>query len=259
MNAISGNLPEIREWLTLQLSTAPVVDVGEWQAQRMGSPQETTIEVGDVSFETPLPAFDVELWQTLTQANLPWAEEHFQERVSGEPLNPPPSHIRWPFAQADNKEHRLDDKFSHTYPERMWASWFQLKGIRFHYGDLAHVVGLLDTRPSTRQAFLPIWFPEDLGAASKGERVPCTLGYHFLIRNGHLKIVYYMRSCDFFRHFNDDVYMAGRLAQWVAEQVQVTPAKLVMHISSLHIFGAERTLIRDQASEIINHRMIKAW
>jgi hypothetical protein len=198
---------------------------------------------------------NVDLWQEMTKPNLPWAEEHFQERVGGEPLNPPPSHVRWPFAQVDNEGHRDAGIFSHTYPERMWASYFNLKGIRFYYGDLAHVVGLLTTRPSTRQAFLPIWFPEDLGAATKGERVPCTLGYHFLIRNGQLKIVYYIRSCDFFRHFQDDVYMTARLAQWVAEKTSSTASKLVMHISSLHIFSSEKVLIQSRANTILTMGM----
>jgi thymidylate synthase len=79
------------------------------------------------------------------------------------------------------------------------------------------VIDLLRDRPTTRQAFIPIWFPEDTGA-HHGERVPCTLGYHLMARDGRLKIVYYMRSCDFLRHFRDDVYMAGRLCQWVCER-----------------------------------------
>ena len=105
---------------------------------------------------------------------------------------------------------------------------------------------LLMTRPFTRQAYLPIWFPEDIRAADQGERVPCSLGYHFLLRRGKLKVTYYMRSCDWFRYFRDDVYMTVRLQQDLAKMMGVEPGRFVMHISSLHIFEAERDRLRDE-------------
>ena len=113
--------------------------------------------------------------------NLPWAKEHFEERVSGEPLNPPPSHIRWPFAQKSNEQFGGNEKFSHTYPERIWPKFASdssneiTEGIRYDYGDFNDVVDLMVREPFTRQAFLPIWFPEDTGSVH-GERVPCFTG-----------------------------------------------------------------------------------
>jgi thymidylate synthase len=112
-------------------------------------------------------------------------------------------------------------------------------GIRYNYGDLNDVVALLKRSPMTRQAYLPVWFPEDTGANYE-QRVPCTLGYHFLLRNGVLGITYFIRSCDFVRHFSDDVYMAGRLCQWVADQVaDGNVGYLSMHIGSFHIFDGD--------------------
>jgi hypothetical protein len=209
-------------------------------------PQADTIELEDVSFQVPLP-MRVGDWQTDVKPNLPWAEDHFLERISGIPYNPPPSSSYWPFAQKDNEEHKAAGIFSHTYPERFWPKFanqlplteYPWMGIRYPYGDLGDVIKLLTTSPGTRQAYLPVWFPEDTGA-NQNQRVPCTLGYHFLIRNNRLKIVYYIRSCDFLRHFRDDVYMAGRLGQWVANRVGVETSRLVMHISSLHVFSIER-------------------
>lgn len=244
----------IIDGITLKLAKAPDVYVGEWQAQR-DVPQETTIELEDFSFEYALPVSILEL-QTAVQPNLPWAEDHFQERVSGIPHNPPPSHEWWPFAQRNNDEHISGGRFSHTYPERFWPVYatdygvVSNRGIRYPYGDLSDVVTLLRDRPGTRQAYLPVWFPEDTGA-TEGQRVPCTLGYHFLIRAGKLKVVYYIRSCDFYRHFRDDVYMAVRLGQWVGEKVGVPAARLVMHISSLHIFQPERERITEEAKKIL--------
>lgn len=235
------------------------VEVGEWQAIKGHTPFARTYELEDISFEIPVPEGQEE-WVQMIKPNLPWAEDHFQERVSGKPLNPAPSHAWWPFNVNKNKLHIKQGKFSHTYPERMWPRYASAtddpndrpigpdgsnRGIRYRYGDLADLVNLLETSPHTRQAYLPIWFPEDTGS-HHGERVPCTIGYHFLTRNGKTKIVYYMRSCDFIRYFRDDVYMAGRLLQWVCERVGTKPSKLVMHISSMHIFEADLTIMKQR-------------
>lgn len=244
--------------ITYDLADGPDVHVGEWQAiQNSEIPQMETIEVEDISFWIPIPV-DTEPWQAAIRPNLPWAEDHFQERVSGHPYNPPLSSSYWPFAQRGNAVHTDENhQFSHTYPERMWPPTEKI-GIRYHYGNLDNLVDILKNRQSTRQAYLPIWFPEDISAALDGERVPCTLGYHFLIRMGTLKVTYYIRSCDFYRHFRDDVYMAGRLAQWVCKRLndmnddedRLIPSRLVMHISSMHIFSAERGRISDDANRL---------
>lgn len=134
-----------------------------------------------------------------------------------------------------------------------------MEGIRYRYGDLNDVVSLLAKEPYTRQAYLPVFFPEDTGA-HHGERVPCTLGYHFLLREGKLHINYFIRSCDYLRHFRDDVYLAGRLCQWIVHQLivkeawtgateqalwgNVTPGTLTMFISSLHVFEGDLPKMR---------------
>lgn len=243
MNTIrmSQTFPEIAKTLHHRLIIAPTVNVGEWQSQA-GGIEAQTVELEDVTFHFQLPP-SIELLQEIIKPNLPWAEEHFAERISRIAYNPPPSAERWPFKRDGHAEHLLDGRFSHTYPERFWPNYGERvpQGIRFRFGDLDDVLNLLIRSPHTRQAYLPIWFPEDTGT-HHGERVPCTLGYHFMLRNGELKVVYYMRSCDFLRHFRDDVYLAGRLCQWLAGllslagPVQVVPGRLVMHISSLHVF-----------------------
>ena len=160
--------------------------------------------------------------------------------MSGIPHNPPPSARRW-LREGQADEHRTIEeydwlsenrversqipnikKYSHTYPERFWPTRIPVHtagmGIRFRSGDLDDVVALLREHPDTRQAYLPVFFPEDTGA-HHGERIPCTLGYHFIIRDGQLNVAYFIRSCDFVRHFRDDVYMAARLGQWMRDQL----------------------------------------
>jgi hypothetical protein len=192
--------------------------------------------------------------------NLPWTNDHFEERIGGNPLNPPPSHNWWPFAQKNNAEFGGTKRFSHTYPERIWPKHAGNegvmndinRGIRFNYGDFNDVIDLMEKEPLTRQAFLPIWFPEDTGGAG-GERVPCTLGYHFIMRHGYLHVVYYIRSCDFFRHFRDDIYLCCRKVLWLLEKLrernpevwnEVKPGTYTMHITSLHAFKHEKMLLK---------------
>jgi thymidylate synthase len=126
------------------------------------------------------------------------------------------------------------------------------RGIRYEYGDLNDVVEMLATEPDTRQAYLPIFFPEDTGMRNP-TRKPCTLGYHFILRHGYFHITYYMRSCDFYRHFRDDCYLTVRLHLWVLDRLRkADPAtwgnvKLgfyIMHITSLHMFTNDLRLLK---------------
>lgn len=214
-----------------------------WQGLSTANrPELETYEQLFVSFKVPLRKKNLNHWRYDINPDLPWADDHFAERVSGAPLNPPPSEAWWPHA-ASNAAFKKDGIFSHTYPERFWPRHAgrddpgNNQGIRFRYGDLNDVVELLRREPLTRQAYLPIFFPEDTGAHHR-ERIPCTLGYHFIRRNGHLHTVYYLRSCDFYRHFRNDLYFAVRLNLWMIEQLwaDVLPGTFVIHITSLHLF-----------------------
>lgn len=230
------------------INTALKVEAKKWQSVENPQP---FIEGLFFSFRAPIPETISELQDNI-KPNLPWAEEHFQERISGEPWNPPPSHVNWPFAQKDNEKHTKYTKFSHSYPERLWPKragdntrvW-DVEGIRFSYGDLNDVIKLLIDDPLTRQAYVPIFFPEDTGA-HHGERIPCTIGYQFIQRKGFLHCIYTIRSCDFLRHFQDDIYMAARLTQWLCWKTGDgwKPGFLKMDIGSLHVWESERKVIK---------------
>lgn len=234
-------------------------DRGEVHAQKTTTPEMVTKEVLNVNLEMEISAELVSL-QSMMSPNLPWAEDHFKERISGEPLNPPPAEAWWPYAQQGNAAHKDGEMFSHTYPERFWPRFANVGntikyservvtvphvGIRFEYGDLGDLIGVLLKNPRSRQAYLPVWFPEDLAAAVENERVPCTLGYHFLMTpEGKLDASYYMRSCDLVRFFRDDAYMAGRLLQHVASCVDLEVGSLRMHIANLHAFVGDESHLR---------------
>jgi thymidylate synthase len=234
------------------------VEQKTWQSVK--SPDDTW-ELLNHSFSFFIPN-SIEELENEVRPNNPWAEAHFWERVGGEPLNPGEQYKNWPYFKHVGENFKLAGKFSHSYMERFWPKFAGKllkdthKGIRFNYGDLDDIVDLLVRDPETRQAYLPVWFPEDTGTVH-GERVPCTLGYHFIIRDGYFHIVYYIRSCDFIRHFRDDIYLACRLFWWIREQAfaktstehdeywrTLKPGTFTMHITSLHCFYNEIGIIK---------------
>lgn len=144
-------------------------------------------------------------------------------------------------------------KFSHSYMERFWSGSVhgrKLMGIRYPYGDLNDLVNHLAEDPLSRQAYLPIWYPED--GACPG-RKPCTLGYWFIARNGYFHMHYPIRSCDIVRHFRDDCYMGVRLLLWILDRLRekspetwtsVRPGMYTMWIGSFHCFLNDHTILR---------------
>lgn len=239
-----------------------VVRNASWQGVDVSEkPEMQTHEVLNYSFGAPVWTSDLAELAADVRPNLPWADEHFLERVGGEPLNPGVQWARWPYAKSADRFRDERGQFTHTYPERYWPRWAGFTqggllepeqraelaardvgphhGVRYEYGDLDDVVTLLRRDPTTRQAFLPVWFPEDTGARHGG-RLPCSIGYHFIQREGFVHVVYWLRSCDLVRHFRDDVYLTARLLLWVVERLGARPGTLTMHVTSLHIFRADR-------------------
>jgi thymidylate synthase len=212
-----------------------------WQGTSAPSPAH---ELRNVILEFQVPD-SLSQWQENCQPDLPWSEEHFQERVSGRALNPTPSYIRWPWHSTTEAERfiREGGRFDHTYPERYWPqddAWDE----RRNWGDLKDVVRLLRRDTWTRQAFFPVWFPEDTGA-TQNQRVPCTLGYQFIRNGSTLDCNYFIRSCDLTRHYKNDIYLTGRLLQWMVENIQDRegfpyPGTLTVFITNLHLFVLDR-------------------
>jgi hypothetical protein len=198
------------------------ISTPNWQG--MENPPEF-LEVLNVCFEAQIPN-TVEEITAQCKPFLPWAEEHFDERVSGLPLNPPPSHARW---LRDTEKSMKNGKFSHSYPERMHENLFIL-------------VELLKKDPMTRQAYLPIWSLEDGRLALLNERVPCTFGWHWIFRDSLLHCFYPMRSCDAIRHFHNDVYFASRLTLWLIEKtgMHAKPGTLTFNAVGFHCFSNDR-------------------
>lgn len=251
-----------------EILVAPLVTTERWQGVEANQQTRELLNV-DFSFDMDGEE-DLDVWREEIQPNLPWADDHFLERVGGEPLNPGVQWAKWPWGQSANKFRK--DIFNHTYMERLWPKYARRTdggllsvsssleprrypekdsrpkmGIAHAYGDLQNLVELLVEQPGTRQAWIPLFFPEDTGIADGG-RKPCTLGYQFIMRGERLHIWYPLRSCDLKRHFQDDVYLAIRLLLWVLDQCRfgdpswnkIKPGTYSMHMTSLHIFEGDK-------------------
>lgn len=248
-----------------------------WQGLDVSKmPAAEMVELLNWNFRVPLnPRGNIDYLQSEIEPNLPWADLHFeQERVGGQPLNPGETWKIWPWGNSADKHRKSGEQFNHTYAERFWPKWAGLTregklseegeehpwkeprspyngmhaGIRYRYADLWDVINTLAADPLTRQAYIPIWFPED---GSHMDRKPCTLGYHLIMRGGFLHMNYYIRSCDIFRHFRDDIYLAVRLQMWILDQLkgrqlgndawkEVKLGMFSMYITSLHCFINDR-------------------
>ncbi len=236
-----------------------VVHNATWQGRSVKEDQQA-FEIMNYQFSMPMyGAYDKA--SAHIRPTQPWADMQFAERVSGVPHNPGPSYFEWPGFKT--RDHSEEDKFlnkhgqaDHTYAERMWPNQVQdhegqlypiRRQGRFKGGDLDDLVNLLMRDPYTRQAYLPIWFPEDTGA-TENQRVPCSLGYHFMIREYELHCNYFIRSCDLFRHFRNDVYFANCLTLWLRERLSYNVIMCKSHpsaevlsslgVGNLHFFAS---------------------
>lgn len=252
----------------LLLRAAPAKTRHKWQGADVSTdPSAAVHEVLYHDFRVSLRWGEkLDHWRRDIRPNLPWADDHFAERVCGYPLNPGREWRNWPWGR--NAEKFVDEvgKFDHNYMARYWPRYaaaddpptvtpadyenhFAAKapplryGASGPYGDLAGVVTELVADPTTRQAILPVFFPDDTGYRP-GRRKPCSLHYHFQLNDGELDVEYAIRSCDFTRHFRDDIYLTLRLLLWVLDEAaklnklwrRVPPGNFVMHINNLHIF-----------------------
>lgn len=176
------------------------------------------------------------VWLFIFSKSKEWADAEFQERISFDPSYPPK--MPWNPGKAwelrkDLWEQFLDEEglFDYTYSERMAIV-------------LPDLIELLKNDSDTRKAVLPIFNGTgeiDTNQYSGIHRIPCSMYYDFLIReNGKgekvLHICYHQRSSDFVTHFGNDVYLAWRLMEYVAQEVGVKPGYLYHTIDSLHAY-----------------------
>lgn len=231
----------------LFLAQSHLVPSSPWQGMEQ-RPEFASYELMNYTFTHDLRGIEeLDYWRNDVKPNLPWADDHFEERVCGAPINPGIQWANWPWGGSADKFRDRNGQFNHNYMERYWPKktrflfpstradeWHEeytrlagldptgegyigTWGIRNEYGDLNDLVKQLVKNPLSRQEWFPIFHPEDVGEVVGG-RKPCSLGYQFWVRDGRLHVYYPMRSCDFMHHMQDDIYLTIRLLLWVLDK-----------------------------------------
>ena len=169
----------------------------------------------------------------------PWADAEFEERVTdpwerdelGYPshatyLNPGKA---WELRKEVWTEYLHEGKMAYTYNELIWNN-----------DQVTKIINRLKEDPDSRQLWISLWNPDKdpdfLGGIS---RVPCSLGYGLQVRDGKLNLHYVMRSCDFATHFRNDVYLAIKFLEWVAEKTGYPVGSFTHTIFSLHVYNKD--------------------
>ena len=149
----------------------------------------------------------------------PWADAEFEERIN---FVPPDKGLAWQ-QRPEVWTEFADRGFAYSYGER--------------YADsLGEIIAELRDHPESRQLFLSVWDPITDAKRFGKLRVPCSLGYWFVKRQGRIHMTYMQRSADFATHFENDQYLSHKLQRYVAEQVGVPAGRFTHWIGSLHVY-----------------------
>lgn len=178
-----------------------------------------TLEVSGYSFSI-LDTKDLDEMIRVRNLNLDWCYADLKERLSIEHVNPGEAYK----LRGEWEEFVHDGKFAYTYNER----------IRY---QLQETIDVLAFDKDSRQAVLTVYEGEKDSANRKGiKRVPCSMYYQFLVRDGKLDCIYSMRSSDFMLHFPYDIWMVAKLRDHIAQKIDVPTGKLIFFSGSLHAY-----------------------
>lgn len=120
------------------------------------------------------------------------------------------------FASYNNEYNFFDG----AYPERL-AYWYR------------YIYNLLKADPDSRQAVMTIYGAQD---RHKSKDIPCTVMFHFMIRQGKLNMIAYMRSNDLLWGFPYDTSGFCFGQQALAAMLGVEVGYYELHAGSLHIY-----------------------
>lgn len=158
-----------------------------------------------------------------------WADAEFEERISRKECNPGEAYKLRDGGKFWNQFADKEGRQDYTYSDRM-------------KDQIDKTIEELKRNPDTRQCVITVYDAcKDIDSKGGKKRIPCSLSYSFMIRddgNGtpQLNIIYHMRSCDLSTHFVNDIYLASRLRDYIANEVGVKPGIYTMFINSFHQF-----------------------
>jgi|GEM_PF-930955 len=151
-----------------------------------------------------------------------YCRQEIEGRTSFKIMNPGTS---WKNRPEIWEEFIHEGKFAYSYYERISP-------------QLPRIIDELGRRPNTRQAIINIHsnFYGDIQGMGGHGRVPCSMYYQVMRREGKLNLIYCMRSCDLLIHFPVDVYLAIGMQKFIAKQLKIPVGQYSMFMGSFHAY-----------------------
>jgi len=163
-----------------------------------------------------------------------WIKEEILERISPVPLNPGQAYKIRPHIWD---QFLVNGKFDYTYPERIAGA-----------GALHKIANEIRKNPDSRQLVMAIWDRHDINYLGGKKRLPCSIYYQFMVRNGQVNIIYNQRSADVVTHFGNDVWLAHAMMRAMTmavnsfpeyKEVPLKEGYLYHNIGSLHVYNKD--------------------
>ena len=108
-------------------------------------------------------------------------------------------------------------------------------------------IELLKKNPASRRAVVPLFDVTDI--VDKHKEVPCTCLMQFLVRNGHLHMLIYMRSNDVLLGLPHDIFAFTMLQELIARSLGIEVGSYKHVVGSLHLYDSDRTTAQQYLRE----------
>lgn len=204
-------------------SSGITVPVKHYQNKELVGKDQETKELIGVNFIITRPDKGIEemlefLFGPESPEILRYCIRELKDRVAPARLNPGESYkVRMDLWQK-LMSRKDGSRFDYTYSERLHPL-VEKDGSEF-YSQLENAAKALEDDEHSRRAMAMIFTPEDtLDSVGAQTRIPCSVSYQFLIRNGMLHCIYYIRSNDYFKHFAIDIALTSMLMQWMLKRL----------------------------------------
>jgi thymidylate synthase len=122
-------------------------------------------------------------------------------------------------------------------------------------GQLQHVVSSLKNDRDTRQAVLTTWRSPEPGQIVRSKDVPCTVAWHFTVRDDRLELVVFMRSNDAWLGLPYDTLSFTTVQRVLASMLGMKLGHYTLVASNLHLYEthweqAAETVLNDAHSDL---------
>lgn len=167
-----------------------------------------------------------------------YCKAEFSDRIGGRPLNPGNAYKLRPEVWNDFIH---DDKFAYTYSERLSC---QIESLvheltccpESRQGILTIHSNICPMMSETPQGVNLVTTSKDVSNRGGSGRIPCSMYYQIMVREGKVDLIYTMRSCDFLTHFAVDIVLALMMQDYFADQLNRGFGSFTYFTGSLHAY-----------------------